>query len=105
MFKSLKGLVAGILAGTALGVLFAPKKGSDIRKEFKKEIKDGGVGLHTAKETLTDMSKDIGDTCKEGYENIPETKKKEAMKIVKKAEQKAKKVINKVKNKLVGKKK
>lgn len=105
MFKTLKGLLAGIIAGTAVGVLFSPKKGSDIRKEFKKEIKGGGVGLSTAKETLTHMGKDIGDTCKEGYENIPEDKKKEAVKAFKKAEGKAKKVFNKIKSKIEGKKK
>ena len=37
MFKGLKALLAGILAGTALGVLFAPKKGDEIRKNIKKE--------------------------------------------------------------------
>ncbi len=105
MFKTIKGLLAGIIAGTAVGVLFSPKKGSDIRKEFKKEIKDGGVGISTAKDTLAHMSKDIGETCKEGYEKIPESKKREAMKAMKKAEGKAKKVINKIKSKIVGKKK
>jgi len=105
MFKTLKGLLAGIIAGTAVGVLFSPKKGSEIRKDFKKEIKGGGVGLHTAKDTLTDMGKDIGDTCKEGYENIPEDKKKEAAKALKKAEGKAKKVFNTLKHKFAGKKK
>ncbi len=94
MFKTLKGLLAGIIAGTAVGVLFSPKKGSDIRKEFKKEIKGGGVGFNTAKETLTDMGKDIGDTCKDGYDSIPADKKREA-----------KKVFNNLKSKIAGKKK
>jgi gas vesicle protein len=105
MFKTLKGIVAGLIAGTAVGLLFSPKKGSDIRKDFKKEIKEGGVGLNTAKDTLTHMGKDIGDTCKEGYENIPEDKKKEAAKVIKKAEGKAKKVFKTLKNKIEGKKK
>lgn len=105
MFKTLKGLLAGIIAGTAVGVLFSPKKGSDIRKEFKKEIKGGGVGINTAKETLTDMGKDIGDTCKDGYDKIPADKKKDAAKVIKKVEGKAKKVLNTLKNKIGGKKK
>ena len=105
MFKTLKGLLAGLIAGTAVGVLFSPKIGSEIRKEFKKEIKGGGMGISTAKETLTDMGKDIGDTCKEGYKNIPEDKKKEAAKVIKKVEGKAKKVFDNLKNKIGAKKK
>lgn len=105
MFKSLKGLIAGLIAGTAVGMLFSPKKGSEIRKDFKKEFKGGGTGLHTAKDTLTNMGKDIGETCKEGYERIPEDKKADAIHAVKKVESKARKVFNELKNKLVGKKK
>lgn len=92
MFKALKGLLAGLLAGTAVGMLFSPKKGSEIRKDFKKEFKAGGIGLNTAKTTLGEMGKDIGDTCKDAYDSIPEDKKNQA-----------KKVLHEVKNKIVGK--
>lgn len=105
MFKTLKGLLAGLVAGTAVGLLFSPKKGSEIRKDFKKEIKGGGVGLNTAKSTLTGMGKDIGETVKEGYDKIPEDKKKEAAQVMKKAEGKAKKVFNTLKSKIAGRKK
>lgn len=64
MFKGLKSLLAGLIAGTALGILFAPKKGETIRKEFKKEIKEGGIGLNTVKNTLVGMGEDIGGTIK-----------------------------------------
>ncbi len=105
MFKSLKGLLAGLIAGTAVGMLFSPKKGSEIRKDFQKEFKGGGVGLNTAKHTLTHMGKDIGETCKEGYESIPEDRKKGAIQAVKKVEGKARKIFNEFKNKIVSKKK
>lgn len=105
MFKSLKGLLAGLIAGTAVGMLFSPKKGSEIRKDFKKEFKEGGVGLNTAKSTLTNMGKDIGETVKDGYDKIPEDKKKEAVKLAQKAESKAKKVFNTLKSKLANRKK
>ena len=103
MFKSLKGLLAGIVAGTALGVLFSPKKGSEIRKDFKKEIKSGGLGLNTAKSTITNLSKDLGHTCMENYEKIPDERKAQAQNIFKKARQKAKKVFHDVKGKIAGK--
>ena len=67
MFKGLKALLAGILAGTALGVLFAPKKGDEIRKNIKKEVKGGGTGFSTIKETLVDMGHDIGGFSKGTY--------------------------------------
>ncbi|MEK7085405.1 MAG: YtxH domain-containing protein [Patescibacteria group bacterium] len=100
MFRSLKGLLAGLIAGTALGVLFSPKKGSEIRKNIKKEVKGGGTGLHTVKDTLVEMSKDIGGTSKDIYENIPEERKEQALSTLKKAKQKAKKLFNHVKGRI-----
>ena len=73
MFRGLRSLVAGLLAGTALGVLFSPEKGSKIRKSFKDELQKGGTGINTAKSTLKDMGIDIGDTAKDAYEDISET--------------------------------
>lgn len=103
MFKALKGLLAGLLAGTAIGMLFSPKKGSEIRKDFRKEFKSGGIGLNTAKDTLGEMGKDIGDTCKDAYDKIPEDKKHQAAKAVHSAGEKAQKILHEVKNKIVGK--
>lgn len=72
MFRGLKSLIAGILAGTALGVLFSPKKGSEIRKNFKNEIDKGGIGWETIKDTFANMGKDFGGTCKECYDDLME---------------------------------
>ena len=38
MFRLIKSLLAGLVAGTALGVLFSPDKGAKIRKDLKKEL-------------------------------------------------------------------
>jgi gas vesicle protein len=114
MFKGLKSLAAGLLAGTALGILFSPKKGKEIRKGIKNEIEEGGTGLCSLKETVLEMGKEIGDTCKECYtevknseefskgketlkkaykENVP----KKARKTISEGISKAKKTVEKVK--------
>ncbi|MBI4975647.1 YtxH domain-containing protein [Candidatus Peregrinibacteria bacterium] len=121
MFKTLKSILAGIVAGTAVGILFAPKKGKDLRKNLKAEINKGGTGLSTVKETFTEMGKDIGGTCKECYDDVSKTEefkkgkekfkqyantaKKELGKVIKKnvskkTLNKAKKTLEEVKRKL-----
>lgn len=41
-----KGLFTGLLAGTAVGMFFAPKAGKDIRTGIQKERAAGGTGLN-----------------------------------------------------------
>lgn len=103
MFKGLKSLFAGIVAGTALGILFSPKKGEDIRKNFKNEIKKGGTGLKTLKATVTELGEDIGETAKEAYDEVKKSPsfkkgKAKAKKVVKKAVAKGKKAVQKGEN-------
>lgn len=98
MLKGLKSLVAGVLAGTALGVLFAPKKGDEIRSKIKKDLKSGGTGFGVIKDTMTEMGKDIEDTAVKTYKKIsenPEVKKaiKKGVSQAKTAYGKAKKVV------------
>lgn len=124
MFRALKSLIAGVIAGTALGVLFSPKKGTDLRNEFKKEIKSGGTGLGTVKSTLTHMGRDVKDTVSESQtykktldkaekyldENLTSRQKKQAKRVIKKAgtvakkaKAKARKTVNEVAKKIVNK--
>lgn len=96
MFKGLKSLLTGILAGTAVGVLFSPKKGKELRQNFKKELKEGGTGLNTVKSTFKDMGKEIGDYV----EHVSETEEfKKGKAKVKKyagiAKKEAKRIIKK----------
>lgn len=100
MFKGLKSLIAGIAAGTALGVLFSPKKGKDIRDGIKKEIHKGGSGLSEIKETLVGMGKDLHETCKDCCEDVCESKdfkegKKKVVGYAKQAKKEAEKVYKK----------
>lgn len=73
MFKGLKSIFVGLLAGTALGILFSPKKGKEFRNDLKKEIDKGGTGLSAIKDTFVKMSKDIGGSCKNCYGELNKT--------------------------------
>jgi len=56
-----KSLLTGLIAGTAIGLFFAPKKGKQIRNGLKKDIKKGNYGLSFLKDIFVDMGKEMGD--------------------------------------------
>ncbi len=62
------GLIFGVIMGTILGVLFAPKKGKELRKQLGSEIKEGGIGAETIKENFIEMGEDMAKTAKSIYE-------------------------------------
>lgn len=77
--------IAGALVGGALGVLFAPKKGSETRKDLSKKIKEL---IEQVKEI--DME-EVKDAFFEKIENIEtELKSLDKEKVLKIAKQKAK---------------
>jgi gas vesicle protein len=106
MGKNRSGLLLGMIAGTALGILFAPKKGKTLRESIKKERIQGGYGLGAVKDGFIDMGKEVVSTAQEAYESDPvqeqlgkarvaaeemaEEGKKRATKVAKKAGRKAK---------------
>lgn len=69
MSKRGSGLFWGLLAGTALGILFAPKKGKTLRDAIKREREEGGVGIESVKEGFVGMGREIADTARSVYES------------------------------------
>jgi len=59
--KRIKALIAGLALGGLVGLLFAPKKGSDFRKAIKKGFDEGDYGVNAFKDTFVAMGKDMGN--------------------------------------------
>ncbi len=67
--KVLLGVVAGAAVGAAIGILFAPQKGSELRKTIADK---GGDALKTVKDKFSGL-KDKVSTLAEKGEEILET--------------------------------
>lgn len=62
------GLFFGVIMGTILGVLFAPRKGKELRKDLKEEVQKGGLGTETLKKNLVAMGKEMAATAETVYQ-------------------------------------
>lgn len=69
MKKGKISLLLGLLGGTALGILFAPQKGQELRKNIRKERERGGSGIETVKKGFEKMGREIQEECSEMYQS------------------------------------
>lgn len=102
------GLFLGLLAGAALGILYAPKKGKKLRDAIKQERTEGGMGLDSIKDGFIAMGKEIATSAKDTYESdevqeqIGKARKK-ATSLAKQGEKEVRKAARKVGRKVTSK--
>jgi len=69
MGKHHSGIILGLVTGTVLGILFAPKKGKELRDQIKKERDGGCLGVNALKKGFDGMEKDMASSAKNVYES------------------------------------
>ena len=87
--KSIGNLALGVAIGASLGILFAPKKGSETRKELKEKMLDL---VSDAKElSISDVSDIVQDKINEIRKDLNDLDKEKVLKIARKKSEDIKK--------------
>ena len=87
--KNLGNLALGVAIGASLGILFAPKKGSETRKELKSKMLDL---VSSAKElSISDVSDMVQDKINEIRKDLNDLDKEKVLKIARKKSEDIKK--------------
>lgn len=84
----------GAVLGAIFGLAFAPKKGSELRKEIKTELDKGGNGSEALKKNVQIMGEDISQTTQDIY-NDPTVQKH-----IREGKKEGEKLFNKAKKNL-----
>ena len=92
MSKKGCGLFTGLAIGAGLGLLFAPKKGSDLRKDIKKKIDE--VMHHVDQMTVEDIKKEFTDKVDEVKKGLEDLDKEKVLKIAKKKSEEIKEKLD-----------
>ena len=59
------GLLLGVVTGAVTGLLFAPEKGKELRKNIAKERQAGGLGHKAIAHNMAEMADEVSDLVKE----------------------------------------
>lgn len=59
--KILAALLAGMAAGAAIGILFAPEKGTDTRDKLNESLKDLGEAIKERSSEQVEQIKELSD--------------------------------------------
>ncbi len=82
MSKKGTGLLAGLVVGAGLGVLFAPKKGSELREDLAKKCEE--LWNKAKQIDVDDVKKDIEKRIKKLQKELKDLDKEKALKLAKK---------------------
>ena len=96
--KGLGKIALGATVGAGLALLFAPKKGSDLRRDIKKKIDDIIKDVDQMK--VEDIKKEFKDKVEEVTNGIEDLNKEKAEDLVKLAKEKGTPVLEGMANDL-----